>query len=90
MSTEDYIKLFLKCEKKQKINLNKMSDGSIKLTVENEMNSIAAIDRPTEYAVVFSEAYSKKIVQIMQYARDLYSVFESIENYNKVEDAYTK
>ena len=77
-------------EKKQKINLNKLSDGSIELTVENEMNPIAAIDRPAEYAVVFSKAYSERIVWIMQYARDLYSVFEAIENYNKVEDAYTK
>jgi hypothetical protein len=90
MSTEDYIKLFLKCEKKQKININKLSDGSIELTVENEMNPIAAIDRPAEYAVVFSKAYSERIIWIMQYARDLYSVFEAIENYNKVEDAYTK
>lgn len=54
------------------------------------MPSISAIDRPSEYAVVFSKAYSEQIVWIMQYARDLYSVFEAIENYNKAEDAYTK
>ena len=48
MPTEEYIKLFLKCEKKQKINLDKHSDGSIELTVENEMNPIAVIDRPAE------------------------------------------
>ena len=90
MSTEDYIKLFLKCEKKQKINLNKLSDGSIELTVENEINPISLIDRPAEYAVVFSKAYSERIVWIMQYARDLYSVFEAVENYSKAEDAYTK
>ena len=37
MPTEEYIKLFLKCKKKQKINLDKHSDGSIELTVENEI-----------------------------------------------------
>lgn len=67
-----------------KINLNKFSNGSIELTVEKEINPIATIDRLAEYAVVFSKAYSEKIVWIMQYARDLYSVFEAIENYNKL------
>lgn len=90
MSTEDYIKLFLKCPKRQRVNLNKLSDGCIELTVENEINPIPFIDKSSEYTAVFSRAYSEKLVWIMQYAKDLYELFEAIENYNKVKDAYTK
>ena len=90
LPTEEYIKLFLKCKKKQKINIEKNADGSIQLSVENEMNPLAIIDRPAEYAVVFSRAYSECLVWIMHYARTLYQTFEAIENYNKIEDAYTK
>ena len=60
------------------------------LSVENEMNPLAIIDRPAEYAVVFSRAYSECLVWIMHYARTLYLTFEAIENYSKVQDAYTK
>lgn len=40
--------------------------------------------------MVFSKAYSECLIWIMHYARTLYQTFEAIENYNKLEDAYTK
>ena len=55
------------------------------LSVENEMNPLAIIDRPTEYAVFFSRAYSECLVWIMHYARTLYLTFEAIENYSKAD-----
>ena len=91
MPTSEYIKLFLKCEKKQKVIIKENAKGEIiELSVENEANPLAIVDRPGEYAVVFSRAYSECLVWIMHYARTLYQTFEAIENYNKVEDAYTK
>ena len=91
LPTDEYIELFLKCKKKQKVVMKKNARGEIlDLSVENEMNPLAIIDRPAEYAVVFSRAYSECLVWIMHYARTLYLTFESIENYNKVQDAYTK
>lgn len=91
MSAYDYIELFLKCKKKQKIVMKKNVRGEIlELSSENEVNPLTMIDRPAEYAVVFSRAYSECLVWIMDYARTLYQVFEAIENYNKVENAYTK
>lgn len=91
LPTDEYIKLFLKCKKKQKVIMKKNARGEIlDLSVENEMNPLAIIDRPAEYAVVFSRAYSECLVWIMHYARTLYLTFEAIENYNKVQDAYTK
>lgn len=89
MSSDEYIELFLKCKKKQKVKMKKDEDGSIELSVENEANPLLVIDRPAEYAVVFSKAYSECLVWIMHYARNLYLTFEAIENYAKVEDAYT-
>ena len=71
--------------------MKKNARGEIlELSAENEMNPLVAIDRPAEYAVVFSKAYSECLVWIMHYARTLYQTFEAIENYSKVEDAYTK
>ena len=71
--------------------MQKNARGEIlELSAENEMNPVVAIDRPAEYAVVFSKAYSECLVWIMHYARTLYQTFEAIENYSKVEDAYTK
>ena len=91
LPTDEYIELFLKCKKKQKVVMKKNARGEIlDLSVENEMNPLALIDRPAEYAVVFSRAYSECLICIMHYARTLYLTFESIENYNKVQDAYTK
>lgn len=90
MPSDEYIELFLKCKKKQKVKIKKDEDDSIELSVENEANPILVIDRPAEYAVVFSKAYSECLVWIMHYARNLYLTFEAIENYAKVEDAYTK
>ena len=91
LPTDEYIELFLKCKKKQKVVMKKNARGEIlDLSVENEMNPLALIDRPAEYAVVFSRAYSECLVWIMHYARTLYLTFEAIENYNKVQDAYTK
>lgn len=91
LPTAEYIELFLKCKKKQKITMKKNARGEIlELSAENEMNPVVAIDRPAEYAVVFSKAYSECLVWIMHYARTLYQTFEAIENYSKVEDAYTK
>ena len=88
---DEYIELFLKCKKKQKVVMKKNARGEIlDLSVENEMNPLALIDRPAEYAVVFSRAYSECLVWIMHYARTLYLTFEAIENYNKAQDAYTK
>ena len=49
------------------------------------MNPLAIIDRPTEYAVFFSRAYSECLVWIMHYARTLYLTFEAIENYSKAD-----
>ena len=91
MSAYDYIELFLKCKKKQKVVMRKNVRGEIlELSIENEMNPLAIVDRPGEYAVVFSRAYSECLVWIMHYARTLYLTFEAIENYSKVQDAYTK
>lgn len=90
MPSDEYIELFLKCKKKQKVKMKKDEDGGIELSVENEANPLLVIDRPAEYAVVFSKAYSECLVWIMHYARNLYLTFEAIENYAKVEDAYTK
>ena len=91
LPTDEYIELFLKCKKKQKVVMKKNARGEIlDLSVENEMNPLALIDRPAEYAVVFSRAYSECLIWIMHYARTLYLTFEAIENYNKVQDAYTK
>ena len=91
LPTDEYIELFLKSKKKQKVVMKKSARGEIlDLSVENEMNPLALIDRPAEYAVVFSRAYSECLVWIMHYARTLYLTFEAIENYNKVQDAYTK
>ena len=91
MSAYDYIELFLKCKKKQKVVMRKNARGEIlELSIENEMNPLAIVDRPGEYAVVFSRAYSECLVWIMDYARTLYLTFEAIENYSKVQDAYTK
>lgn len=90
MPSDEYIELFLKCKKKQKVKMKKDEDGSIELSIENEANPLLVIDRPAEYAVVFSKAYSECLVWIMHYARNLYLTFEAIENYAKVEDAYTK
>lgn len=91
LPTDEYIELFLKCKKKQKVVMKKNARGEIlDLSVENEMNPLALIDRPAEYAVVFSRAYSECLVWIMHYARTLYLTFEAIENYNKAQDAYTK
>ena len=91
LPTDEYIELFLKCKKKQKVVMKKNARGEIlDLSVENEMNPLAIIDRPAEYAVVFSRAYSECLVWIMHYARTLYLTFEAIENYSKVQDAYTK
>lgn len=91
MSTYDYIELFLKCKKKQKIVMKKNARGEIlELSTENEVNPLFAIDRPAEYAVVFSKAYSECLIWIMHYTRTLYQTFEAIENYSKLEDAYTK
>lgn len=91
LPTDEYIELFLKCKKKQKVVMKKNARGEIlDLSVENEMNPLAIIDRPAEYAVVFSRAYSECLVWIMYYARTLYLTFEAIENYSKVQDAYTK
>lgn len=91
LPTDEYIELFLKCKKKQKVVMKKNARGEISdLSVENEMNPLAIIDRPAEYAVVFSRAYSECLVWIMHYARTLYLTFEAIENYSKVQDAYTK
>lgn len=87
----EYIRLFLKCEKKQKVIIKENARGEIlELSVENEANPLAFIDRPGEYAVVFSRAYSEGIVWIMDYARKLYLTFDAIENYSKVDNAYTK
>ena len=91
LPADEYINLFLKCEKRQKVVIKKNARGEIlELSVENEMNSLAIIDRPAEYAVVFSRAYSECLVWIMHYAITLYLTFEAIENYSKVEDAYTR
>ena len=91
LPTDEYIELFLKCKKKQKVVVKKNARGEIlDLSVENEMNPLALIDRPAEYAVVFSRAYSECLVWIMHYARTLYLTFEAIENYSKAQDAYTK
>ena len=91
LPTDEYIELFLKCKKKQKGVMKKNARGEIlDLSVENEMNPLALIDRPAEYAVVFSRAYSECLVWIMHYARTLYLTFEAIENYSKAQDAYTK
>ena len=91
LPTDEYIELFLKCKKKQKVVMKKNARGEIlDLSVENEMNPLALIDRPAEYAVVFSRAYSECLVWIMHYARTLYLTFEAIENYRKAKDAYTK
>ena len=91
LPTDEYIKLFLKCKKKQKVIMKKNARGEIlDLSVENEMNPLAIIDRPAEYAVVFSRAYSECLIWIMHYARTLYLTFEAIENYSKAQDAYTK
>ena len=91
LPTDEYIELFLKCKKKQKVVMKKNARGEIlDLSVENEMNPLALIDRPAEYAVVFSRAYSECLVWIMHYARTLYLTFEAIENYSKAQDAYTK
>ena len=91
LPADEYIELFLKCKKKQKIVIKKNAKGEIlELSVENEMNPLAIIDRPAEYAVVFSRAYSECLVWIMHYARTLYLIFEAIENYSKAQDAYTR
>ena len=91
LPTDEYIELFLKCKKKQKVVMKKNAREEIlDLSVENEMNPLAIIDRPAEYAVVFSRSYSECLVWIMHYARTLYLTFEAIENYSKVKDAYTK
>ena len=91
LPADEYIELFLKCKKKQKVVIKKNAKGEIlELSVENEMNPLAIIDRPAEYAVVFSRAYSECLVWIMHYARTLYLIFEAIENYSKAQDAYTR
>ena len=91
LPADEYIELFLKCKKKQKVVIKKNAKGEIlELSVENEMNPLAIIDRPAEYAVVFSRAYSECLVWIMHYARTLYLIFEAIENYSKTQDAYTR
>lgn len=91
LPADEYIELFLKCKKKQKVVIKKNTKGEIlELSVENEMNPLAIIDRPAEYAVVFSRAYSECLVWIMHYARTLYLIFEAIENYSKTQDAYTR
>lgn len=91
LPTDEYIELFLKCKKKQKVVMKKNARGEIlDLSVENEMNPLAIINRPVEYAVVFSRAYSECLIWIMYYARTLYLTFEAIENYSKAQDAYTK
>jgi len=91
MPTGEYIELFLKCKKRQKVTIEKNTNGEIlKLSIENEANPLMAIDRPAEYAVVFSKAYSEAFAWIMYYARTLYRTFDAIENYTKVEDDYTK
>ena len=79
LPADEYIELFLKCKKKQKVVIKKNAKGEIlELSVENEMNPLAIIDRPAEYAVVFSRAYSECLVWIMHYARTLYQTFETI------------
>ena len=91
LPADEYIELFLKCKKKQKVVIKKNAKGEIlELSVENEMNPLAIIDRPAEYAVVFSRAYSECLVWIMHYARTLYLIFDAIENYSKAQDAYTR
>lgn len=91
MKTYEYIELFLKCKKKQKIIMSTNGEGEIlELSVENEVNPLTIIDRPAEYAVVFSRAYSECLVWIMHYARTLYLTFEAIERYYNVKDDYTK
>ena len=91
LPTDEYIELFLKCKKKQKVVMKKNARGEIlDLSVENEMNPLALIDRPAEYAVVFSRAYSECLVWIMHYARTLYVTIKAKENYSKAQDAYTK
>lgn len=90
IDVKDYLELFLKCKKKQKVIIEKNSEGNIELSVENEMNPIAMLNMPAEYAVVFSRAYSECLVWIMHYAHTLYQTFEAIENYHKVQDGYTK
>ena len=90
ISNEEYIKLFLKCKKKQRVKVDKTINGEIELSIENEANPLLIVDKPAEYAIVFSKAYSECLVWIMHYARILYLTFEAIENYNKIEDDYTK
>ena len=52
MSAYDYIELFLKCKKKQKIVMKKNVRGEIlELSSENKVNPLTMIDRPAECLV---------------------------------------
>lgn len=79
---DEYLNMFLKVPKKQKIKREIKKDG-IQLTIENEANPIAFWDKPQEYAVVYSKAYTEQVVGFFSYAEELYATFEALEKLRK-------
>lgn len=90
MDTEKYVNLFIMKHKKQKINITRQKDNSTTLTIENEVNPIVGIDRPQEYAIVYSKVYSETTLSFLIYAHSLYSTFRALERYGKEKNEFTK
>ncbi len=85
MNVEDYLKIFLECDKNNRVQIIVTPNNPIVISNSNEITANIVLDKGIEYNVVFSKGYSEKIVWIVEYAKYLNSVFSSVEIYNQAQ-----
>lgn len=79
ISTEEYVKEFLKCDDEQEIQLQKLDKHGYAI-ITSKINVFSFSDK-FEDRVLFSSGYSEKLSWIIHYAQQLYNLFFSIEQY---------
>lgn len=97
---EEYLQSFLVCDKNNRIKIytSKDKNSPIVISNSNETTPNLVLDKGIEYNVVFSKGYSEQTQWILEYARYLFTTFNSIETYyqekneqeKKLDDIFVK
>ena len=88
--TEEYLKYFLVADKNKRIGIEVAPNKTIVISNSNEATANIILDKGIEYNIVFSKGYSEKLTWFVEYAQNLYIVFDAIENFGKEDNEYER
>lgn len=88
--TEEYLRYFLVADKNERVNVEVTPNKTIVVSNSNEVTANFILNKGVEYNIVFSKGYSEKLEWFIEYAQNLYIVFDAIENFGKEDDEYER